>query len=557
VALPYEAALLATLAILGWVALDVLLDPARRRRLGCVAALSLAALVWTAGTVLLLHARTPDEVIAARRLLFAGVSTLPAAWVWCALVAARPHALRRARRAFAALVAPGLAVWACLFVAPGVFIDWHAQPIVRGPLYYVNAVYSWTLIGVGAAILAGAARPAAGGSRMLQAVVWAGALLPLAANGAYVLIGALPWPWDPTPIALGVSAIAFRVTVIDVAWAAQHPPVARAELVTQMRDAVLVADRERRVVDWNPAAAKLLGGAIAEGARLDALVASALRGPLALDVREFPLVRRSHRFGFGVVLADRTEQRDAEVRLEMATRLEAVGYLTAGVAHEINNPLTYLSANLSFLEPLIAAVAREPDALPAPLRALAEEAPQLAADAREGTERIRMVVERLAAFVQARTPDEALGATDLCAAAERAAAMACFGKRLRPIGVRAASRPVLARAVESDVIHIVFHLLLNAMQIGGDDVPITVEITSDGEETSVRIADQGPGIAEHDLPHLFEPFFTTRRPGAHMGLGLSLCWELARRSGGHIVAENRPTGGAAFTLRLPAAPSAY
>jgi signal transduction histidine kinase len=239
----------------------------------------------------------------------------------------------------------------------------------------------------------------------------------------------------------------------------------------------------------------------------------------------------------------------------MATRLEALGVLTAGVAHEINNPLTYVSANLTFLEPLIEAVARAPlaEALPVALRPLAADAPQLVADAREGAERIQRVVEQLALFAQARVLEEpaAAKATDLRVAAERAAAMACFGKRVRPIGVRAPDHPALARAIESEVIHIVFHLLRNAMQMGGEDVPITVEIASRGDEVFVRIADQGPGIAERDLPHVFEPFFTTRRPGAHLGLGLSLCWELARRSGGRLDAENRPTGGAAFTLWLP------
>ena len=83
-----------------------------------------------------------------------------------------------------------------------------------------------------------------------------------------------------------------------------------------------------------------------------------------------------------------------------------------------------------------------------------------------------------------------------------------------------------------------------------------LEVEAGAEEASVRVADQGPGIAEHDLPHLFEPFYTTRRPGTHMGLGLSLCWELARRSGGRLEAENRPGGGAAFTLWLPAERSA-
>ena len=96
-------------------------------------------------------------------------------------------------------------------------------------------------------------------------------------------------------------------------------------------------------------------------------------------------------------------------------------------------------------------------------------------------------------------------------------------------------------------------LLLNAIQMGGEQVPITIELGDGEKEVSVRVCDGGPGIPEDDLPHVFDPFFTTRRPGPNLGLGLSLCWELARRNAGRLEAENRPEGGAAFTLWLPVA----
>ena len=89
--------------------------------------------------------------------------------------------------------------------------------------------------------------------------------------------------------------------------------------------------------------------------------------------------------------------------------------------------------------------------------------------------------------------------------------------------------------------------------MGGEQVPITIELGDGEKEVSVRVCDGGPGIPEDDLPHVFDPFFTTRRPGPNLGLGLSLCWELARRNGGRLEAENRPEGGAAFTLWLPVA----
>ena len=552
--LAYEFTLLVTIAVVGWCALDVALDPMRRKQLTCVGVLACSALAWTAGTLLLLHAETQAQVLFARRLCFAGICALPPAWVWCALHGSRPRAQRDARRIFAWLMVPAVAVYACLYVAPGgAFVDWYAQPIRRGPIFYAFAAYGWVLIAIGATLLLRATRTSYGGTRAQRIASVAAAALPLAANGAYLLLDAPPWPWDPTPLAFGVSAVLFRLLVVDVTWAALHPPVGRSEVVSQMRDAVLVADREHHVADWNEAAVALLGGPIASGVALDALIGPALRdGSRALEVRDFPLRRRGAEFGVGVVITDRTAQRNAEIRVEMATRLEALGYLTAGVAHEINNPLTYVSANLAYVDPLVDAIAdmAARGELPEQWRGLAEEAPQMLTDAREGTERIQRVVEQLARFDQARAWTGQPVPVDVRAAVERAAAMASFGKRESPIEI-AADPDVRALAVESDVIHIVFHLLINAMQVGGEDVSLVVEIAHDGDEIVVRVADRGPGVQDHDLPHLFAPFYTTRRPGEHIGLGLSLCWELARRCGGRLDAANRAGGGAIFTLSLP------
>jgi signal transduction histidine kinase len=521
----------------------------------CVAVLAATALAWAAGTLLLLQAKSPEEVLAARRLCFAGICALPPAWVWCALHGSRLHAQRGALRTFGLLMIPALLAYAGLYVAPGgAFVDWYAQPIRRGPIFYANAAYGWLLIGVGAAILLRSTRKSSGSRTQRIATVIAAAL-PVAANAAYLLFDVPPWPWDPTPLAFGTSAILFRLFVVDVTWAAQHPPIARAEVVSQMQDAVLVADRDRRVADWNEAAVTLLGAPIAQGVSLDALIAPALHeGRRALEVREFPLRRRGAEFGVGVVITDRTAQRNAEIRLEMATRLEALGYLAAGVAHEINNPLTYVSANLAFIDPLVDAVAHKAARgdLADQWRGLAEEAPQMLTDAREGTERIQRVVEKLSRFDQARASSEKPTPVAVRAAVERAAAMASFGKRESPIEL-VVDPGLRALAIESDVIHVVFHLLINAMQMGGEDVALAVQAMRDGDEVAVRVVDRGPGVKEHDLPHLFAPFYTTRRPGEHVGLGLSLCWELARRSGGRLEAANRAGGGAVFTLSLPAA----
>jgi signal transduction histidine kinase len=553
-ALLFDGALLATVAAVGWIVIDVASDPARRRRLACVGALAVAALLWVSGELLVHHSASPVERLWARRVLFLGVCMLPPAWVWSVRVAAGVDAAR-ARRSAALLALPGALAWSCLFWdRSGLFLGWYAWPPPRGPVFFAHAAWAWSLIAVGTGLLLRAVPTRAEGGGGLRVAIVAGALLPLLANAEHVLVHASAV--DPTPIALGVSAVLFRRYVMDFAWASAQPPLARAEVVAQMRDGVLVTDLAGRVVDWNEASASLLGTGELEGREILPLLGElrARRGR-EVEVHGFPLARRGRPFARAAVLVDRSELRRSELRLEVATRLEALGVLASGVAHEINNPLTYVSANQALLDPLLAALA-EPkvlERLPEELRARAAEAPELLADCREGTERIQRIVEKLAPFAERGAASAEAAPHDVLRPVEKAVTMVGLGKARRAIPV---SRPELlprVYAAEADVLHVVLHLLLNAIQMGGEDVPIAIAVEADEKGVCICIADGGPGIPEADLAHVFDPFFTTRRPGPNLGLGLSLCWELARRNGGRLEAANRPEGGAVFTLWLPAA----
>ena len=347
----------------------------------------------------------------------------------------------------------------------------------------------------------------------------------------------------------------FRFLVIDLTWGAYHAPAARAEVVQQMRTGVLVANLEERIVDWNQAAQVILQTPDLEGRTLRRVLAHAgAARNREIEIYEFPLERHGQRFGTGAVVADRTEMRRAELRLEMTTRIEALGYLTAGVAHEINNPLSYVSVNLTLARPADRRAAK-----PGTRRCRRRRAHRGSG----GTDRRR--ARRRRAHPAHRGAHDAIWRR----AASRARQRRCstFATRSRrPSRSRAWARTVATsnsdvadelprvRVAEMDVIQIVLHLLHNAAQMGGDDVPVSIRVRAERGGVAVRVEDGGPGIAEHDLPHVFEPLFTTRRPGAALGLGLSLCWELARRSGGTIDVENGPAKGAAFTLWLPAAP---
>jgi two-component system NtrC family sensor kinase len=238
----------------------------------------------------------------------------------------------------------------------------------------------------------------------------------------------------------------------------------------------------------------------------------------------------------------------------MANRLMALGHLAAGVAHEVNNPLSYIWTNLGLLQPFVreAADPARRGALPAEIHDLAEEAETMLSQSLEGVERIRLIVEQLGVFAGRRDDESVRRALDLGAPTERAVEMVRFGRKEISVRLKRTGRVPTVLAVEPEIVHIVFHLLLNAVQASEEDGVIDVELGNQEGGALVRVCDRGPGIPKAHLPHIFDPFFTTGRPG-RFGLGLSLSWEMARQNGGRIEAENRPGGGAIFTLWLPAA----
>lgn len=550
----YDLALVGTVGVCGWIALDILVATAWRQRIASVATLAAAALCWAAGELLARHAVAASDVIAARRLLFLGVCALGPAWLWCSLEARLPGWARRRWWILSAIALLSLVSYSALYWDRAtLFLDWYAKPPRHGPLFFVHGAYAWGLVLLGLHLflrsLAEIGVPRKGGDRWLITVAVLG---PLFVNVVYVLLD-IP-SWDPTPIALGASAVAVRTVVLDLTWGAHYLPFSRGEVVEQMETGFLVADRRGHVVDCNSAVRSWLEGRAPEGRPLGEVVEEIrARESLELEAEGFWLRRRGQVVGVGAVITDRTMARRAEREVEMANRLEALVHLAAGVAHEVNNPLTYISANLALLEPFVqeAADPTRREALPAEIRSLADDAEAMLSESREGVERIRLIVEQLGTFAERRKDESVRRALDLARPTEKAVAMAGFGQKESAIRLRRTGTVPTVYAVESEVVHIVLHLLLNALQASEKNAVIDVELGNREGGAFVSVTDRGPGISAAHLPHIFDPFFTTRRPGC-LGLGLSLSLEMARQNGGWIEAANHPEGGAVFTLWLPA-----
>jgi len=345
------------------------------------------------------------------------------------------------------------------------------------------------------------------------------------------------------------------IAVID-SGLALHLPLARSDVLEQVAVGIVVADLEGRVVDANRAARHLARCADPVGRPIAELVAAATgRKDVVIEARSLPLHSAVAEVGMAALLEDRTEARRAEQRLQLAARLESLGFLTAGIAHEVNNPLAFIRANLSQLEKLAIELG-SPEveaALSQTARPIAADARELVGDTQEGVERIAALVQRLKAFARNELGDGSQRApVDLGRVVDAAIAMASVGLPRGAIR-RAASDAPPVLAIEGDLVQIALNLLVNAVQASADRVDIEVEVAEREGGVALTVSDRGAGIDPDALPHLFEPFFTTKRQGIGSGLGLSLSYDLARRHGGRLEARNRDGGGAAFTLWLPLA----
>jgi len=242
-------------------------------------------------------------------------------------------------------------------------------------------------------------------------------------------------------------------------------------------------------------------------------------------------------------LAEQTRERverelvESERRRERAERLALVGQLASGVAHEINNPLSYVKANLAWLR----------------AEAASDEAREAVEEGLGGVRRIAQIVADLRAFARA-APDEVeeFPLVEALEEAQRIVAARLAGVRV----VRELEAgPHRIRAVRRWLVQALVNLLANAADALEQAEPsrrwVRVELRRSGEELLLAVADGGPGIPDAVASRLFEPFFTTKGEKG-TGLGLALTREQVERSGGRIEVGREPGGGARFSVRLPA-----
>jgi signal transduction histidine kinase len=247
------------------------------------------------------------------------------------------------------------------------------------------------------------------------------------------------------------------------------------------------------------------------------------------------------------ITRDLTERMHIQQRLRIADRMASVGMLAAGVAHEINNPLAYVTANLGYLGEALKRL--DPGTIDN-----AAELGDVLEEAHEGCERIRQIVRDLKMF--SREDEAPSRPVELKRVLESSINMAWNEIRHRARLVKDFTEvpPVLAK--ESRLGQVFLNLLVNAAQAipegGADRNEIRVTLRSEADRVLVEVRDTGSGIPPETLPRIFDPLFTTKPVGIGTGLGLSISHSIVRGMGGEITVDSVIGKGTTFTVSLPA-----
>jgi PAS domain S-box-containing protein len=242
------------------------------------------------------------------------------------------------------------------------------------------------------------------------------------------------------------------------------------------------------------------------------------------------------------VVEDVSARKRLEAQLLLADRMASIGTLAAGVAHEINNPLAFILANVDFAIGELRGAGVDPEVV------------QALVDAKDGGQRVREIVRDLKSF--SRATDDERELVDVRHVLHSAIGLASneIRHRAQLVVEEGDVAPILAN--EYRVSQVVLNLLINAAQAipeghASENVVRAATFTASDGRAVVEISDTGAGIPPEILPRIFDPFFTTKPVGVGTGLGLSICHGIVTALGGDIEVESAPGRGSTFRVRLP------
>ena len=264
------------------------------------------------------------------------------------------------------------------------------------------------------------------------------------------------------------------------------------------------------------------------------------------------------------------ELKTTQVKIFTQEKMATIGQLAAGVAHEINNPIGFISSNLRTLKKYLARLTEfihlqdlalhalgAPEALDAVDKArkqlkpdfIVEDVVELIEESLDGADRVRKIVQDLKGF--SRVDESEWRTIDLVECFEGTINIVWNEIKYKANLVRNYAELPPVRCYPHQLNQVFMNLLINAAQAIDKEGQITVKAWQEGQEVIFSVTDTGCGIPEENLSKIFDPFFTTKEIGIGTGLGLSLSYQIVKRHQGEIRVESVPGKGTTFTVYLP------
>jgi len=254
------------------------------------------------------------------------------------------------------------------------------------------------------------------------------------------------------------------------------------------------------------------------------------------DIAKTPLLdNRMNPYGTVIVFEEITEKIFLQQQLLTSEKLASIGLLSAGVAHEINTPLTGISSYVQILQKKLSRSSHG----------------QILEKIEAQTERVARIIKNLLNF--ARNPSEAsFHKVDIKENLQEIISLIEYKLKTMNINLELKLeklRPLWAQGERLQQVFI--NIILNAIDAMPDGGTLSIELSENSKQAMIKIQDTGTGIKDQHLPHIFDPFFTTKGVGKGTGLGLSISYAIIKEHEGQITVESEWGKGSLFTIYIP------
>ena len=260
-------------------------------------------------------------------------------------------------------------------------------------------------------------------------------------------------------------------------------------------------------------------------------------GKKIFDIARTPLLDNALRaYGTIIVFEDITDKIQLQQQLLTSEKLASIGLLSAGVAHEINTPLTGISSYIQMLQKKLADTHYA----------------QILEKVEAQTDRVARIVKNLLTF--ARSPSDAsFQRVDLKESLEEILSLIDYKLKNMNIHLELELEPIPPLYAQGERLQQVFiNIILNALDAMPQGGELRIRLSQENGAAVVRVSDTGTGIKPEHLSHIFDPFFTTKGVGKGTGLGLSISYATVKEHEGHIQVQSEVGRGSTFTIILPA-----